>query len=459
MTQSNEAQSLSVQKFSRREMLRGLGLGAAGLVLAACAPSGGQDSGSQASEADTTQDAAGGEAVEIVWHTRTGNNEAFYTGQAELFHEAQDAVRVKIDATPNAEYQQKLATLVAGAELGDSYWGNVFGQLYPFASAGVALDVTPLVEAADWWDPDNYFSVGIEQITVDGKLIGLPMAGHPGWTSLYTNVTQFEAAGAPLPEWEWSYDKEFLEAVSMVTQDTDGDGESNVFGYQFDYNAQNTYNFIRSWGGDWVDEERRNSMLMSDEAVEAMAFMRSLVNDHKVSPRTEQIVDQMFANEFSATWSHGIWFYGTGKTAIADKFEWRGFPTPAGPEGGRGSFIGCDTFCINSQGENIDATFEWGHWLMGKEARLTAVKSGSPAPFLKEAWEDPFLKDDPTFQAMLRWLEIARPWSVPANARALEFRNTFNQAITAVIDGNNDFMTEVQNLHNAIQGVLDKPTI
>ena len=454
MLESQAERSTSSRRFSRRDMLKGIGLGTAGLVLASC-------TGVPAQQ-DTANSAQGsapaGEMAEIVWHTRTGNNEEFYTGQANLFHETQDQIRIKIDATPNAEYQQKLATLVAGGELGDSYWGNVFGQLYPFASAGVALDVTPLLDASDWWNPDDYFSVGIEQITVDGKLIGLPMAGHPGWTSLYTNITKFEEVGAPLPEWEWTYENEFLDAVKMVSQDTDGDGDIDFFGYQFDYNAQNTYNFIRSWGGDWVDEERKNSALLSDEAVEAMAFMRSLVNDYQVAPRQDQLVDQMFVNEFTGTWSHGIWFYGTGKTTIADKFEWRGFPTPAGPAG-RGSFIGCDTFCINSQSENIDAAFEWGHWLMGKEARVAAVKGGSPAPFLKEAWEDPFLSDDPTFQAMLRWLEVAKPWSVPANARALEFRNTFNQSITAVIDANNDFMTEVQNLDAAIQGVLDKPTI
>jgi multiple sugar transport system substrate-binding protein len=442
---------------SRRQLLKGMGFGASALFLAACAPS------SSSPAADSGGGEAMAEVVEIIWHTRTGNNEIFYTGQADIFHEEQDAIRVVIEATPNSDYQSKLATLVAGGELGDSYWGNVFGQLYPFASAGVALDVKPLLENDPWWNEDDYFSVGIQQISVDGKLIGMPMAGHPGWTSLYTNVTAFEEAGVDLPEWEWTYTDPWLDVVKAVAQDSDGDGVTDRFAYNFDYNAQNTYNFIRSFGGDWVDSaDRKTSLVNSDEAVEAMAFMRSLVEDHKVSPTPEQIAGtnrDSFINQQTASWSTGIWEYGTLIESVGDAFEFRGFPVPAGPDGTRGSFIGCDTFCINSQGENIDSTYEWGKFLMRKDARITAVKGGSPAPFLKEAWEDPFLADDPTFQSMLRWLEAATPWTVPANARALEFRNTFNQGITSVLDPNSDFATEVENLHLAIQGVLDKPNI
>ena len=91
--------------------------------------------------------------------------------------------------------------------------------------------------------------------------------------------------------------------------------------------------------------------------------------------------------------------------------------------------------------------------------QIRTVESGQTPPFLKEAWEAPYLADDPSLQNMRRWLEIATPWSVPANARALEFRNTFNQGITAVLDGNNDFMEQMQALDASIQGVLDKPTI
>lgn len=456
MSENREAHHLSKRRFSRREMLKGIGVGTVGLVLASCAPP--SEPAAQPSAADTPQAAAPpAEPTSIIWHART-DTEKYYTSEIERFHAAQDKVRIKHEVIPNNEYDQKLATLAAAGDLGDAYWGNVFGQLYPFAAAGIPLDVAPLIEASDI-STDDFFEVAIEQVTWDNKLIGLPMNGHPGWTTLYTNITAFDEVGVPLPEWEWTYQNEFLDAVKAVHKgDENGDGNPDRFGYEFHYSAQQAYTFIRCWGGNWTTDDGKTATLLSEETLDAMAFMRALVEDYQVSPRPDQVVDQMFANGFSATWSHGIWQYGAVKPVIGDKFEWRGFPMPAGPAG-RGSFIGCDTFCINSKSKNVEAAFEWAKWLVSVDAQIAAFEAARPPALLKKAWEDPVLKDDPTLQAMLRWMEVSQPWTVPANARALEFRNTFNQQITGVMDPQNDFMKEMETLNAAIQGVLDKPTV
>ena len=433
--------------------MKGIGLGATGFFLAACAPA-----APSPASGGSTESSPAAEVVTLRHQCRTGSEENHYTAERELFQQEHPNIQLEFEATPNSDYQQKLATLVAGGELGDAYWGNVFGQLYPFASAGIALDVGPLAEAKGW-DKSDYFDVGIKQITWEGKLIGIPLAGHAGWTCMWTNISAFEETGTPLPEWEWTFQDQWLEAVQSASVDSDGDGEIDRFGFTFDYNAQNSYTFIRCWGGDWIDpEDRKTALVNSEPVVEALAFMRSLVHDYGVSPTEQQLVDDMFANGYTASWSSGIWNYGTFKETIGDKFEWQNFPMPAGP-GGRGSFIGCDTYCINSGSSHPDEAFTWGQWLSSKEAGLRQLDRGISTPFHKEAWEDPKLADDPNFQALRQWLEIAVPWTVPGNARALEFRNTFNQGIQSVLNGENDFMTEIENLHKSIQGVLDKPNV
>ena len=399
------------------------------------------------------------EKVQVSFHTRTGRDGDFYLAEQALFHDVQDEIELVLEQTPNAEYQSKIATLAAGGDLGDAYWGNVFGQLYPFASAGIALDVKPLIDADPEVDLDNFFDVAIEQTDWNGKLAGLSMGIHPGWTTMYTNITLFEEAGAPLPKWEWKMLAEWLQAIQLPVKDKDGDGSIDQFGYMFDYSAQNTYTFIRCWGSDWVNpDDRKTSMVLADKTVEAISFMRDLVHKYKCSPRQEDLLDNMFINQYTASWSHGNWAYGQLKTNIADAFEWQGFPMPSGP-GGRGSFIGCNTFCLNSSTKHVKEIFEVGKFVVTPESGIRAVKHGMTTPARKECWEDPILRDDPTLQATKQWLDVATAWTVPGNARALEFRNTFNQGISAVLNGENDFMTELKNLDAAIQGVLDKPAM
>jgi len=448
--------------FSRRMMLKGFAITAAGVTLAACTPKEPEPAPAEATAAPEKEEEptpAPKEKVQITYHTRTGRDGDFYLAEYELFNAEYEDIEVILNQTPNAEYQSKIATLAAGGELGDAYWGNVFGQLYPFASAGIAMDVAPMFDADPDISTDEFFDVAIDQTRWNGMIIGLSMGIHPGWTTMYTNLTAWEEAGAPLPEWEWTYQNEWLDAIQMPVLDKDGDGSTDQFGYLFDYNAQNTYTFIRCWGSDWVDpNDRKTSMVLAEKTVEAIAFMRDLVHKYKCSPRSDELLDAMFVNGYTASWSTGNWVNGQFYTTIGDKFKWQGFPMPSGP-GGRGSFLGCNTYCINNATEYPDQTWEAGKWLMSYDSSIRAVKSGMTTPSLIKAWEDPALRDDPSLQASKMWLDIATPWTVPGNARALEFRNTFNQGITAVLDGQNDMMEELKNLDAAIQTVLDKPAM
>ena len=61
-------------------------------------------------------------------------------------------------------------------------------------------------------------------------------------------------------------------------------------------------------------------------------YVRDLVEVLKVSPTPEQVVEQMFHNGLSASWSNGIWNYSTLKSTVED-FVWDGPPMPAGPAG------------------------------------------------------------------------------------------------------------------------------
>jgi len=419
-------------------------------VLAACAvpaPAPGAESGA----------GVDAEVITIRHHGRTGNQGDFYEAEKEIFQEAQDRIRVVNELTPDADFSQKLLTLAAANELGDSYWTGVFYVTYPFGSSGVSADLNPFIEASGF-PIDRYFPVAVKQNTWDDKLVGLPVSGHPGLTTMWTNVDAFEAAGAPLPEWEWTFEDQWLDAVKAATVDSNGDGEIDQFGYEFAYTAQNAYLYLKSWGGDWIDPETGSiAWVTQDTSKSGLRFMRDLVEVHKVSPAPDQVVDQMFINGLSASWSNGIWNFST-LTNTVENFKWDGLPMPEGPAG-RGTFVGIDSVAINSRGQT-DAAWEWTTWLASPESSLRGVDWGFPPPLDTEAWKDPRLADNPVFQYCRRWMEAAfEGWTLPYNARAQEFVSAFTQGLSSVINPNNDFEQEVETLNANLQAVLDKEPV
>jgi multiple sugar transport system substrate-binding protein len=429
------------KRLSRRDLFKVAAAGAGGVALASF----------DVSQASQPQRIVAQEPVTIVFHTRTDRDNDYAVMAQETFHEAYPDIRVEIDATPHADFNTKLATLAAGGELGDSWFNFVAGVYYTFAAAGVAEDLTPWVDGDPDVNLDDYFEAAINQCKWDESLAGMPTGGHAGWSSMWTNVDAFNAAGAALPEWEWTYENEWLDSVTAAT--TEG-----RFGYQFDFSAQNAYLFIRSWGGDWVNpEDRTQSGINTEETRAALRFMRDLIYEHGVSPRADQVVEQMLANELTNSHSTGIWNRATMVSVVGDKFAWAGLPMPAGPAG-RGTFIGVDPVSMNSQSQNKEAVWEWIKWMTNEDAALIGAAVSSPPSMLKSAWEEIEQFNEPEYQYMAQWLNEASGWTLPQNARIGEFVGAINQNVQALMLPNADFDSGIEMLHLAVQDVLFRPS-
>lgn len=397
---------------------------------------------------------AQGEPAEIRFHTRTGVTGDYYQAQADAFNESQSGVRVTVEQTPDAEYSQKLTTLLAGGELGDCWWSAPFYVgLYPFASRGVNQDLRELAEAAGE-DLDAFFPASIQQLTVDDALIGWPLGTHAGWSSMYTNLDAFEEAGAEVPTWDSTYTEDWLDAITQVTTD-------DRFGFMFDFQSQAAYTFIKSWGGDWIDpEDGTKSMIGSSETTEALLFMHSLVHEHKVAPPQEAVLpgesNATFVNQVTSSWAHGVWAISTTDNAVADAFNWTTTSMPAGPTGQHGSFRGIDCLVMNSQTEHPEATFEWFRWLTTVEAGIAQLAAGVPPSARVATWDEPEMADNPHLQVTRQWLEETGPVTFPANARVSEFQTAMNQNFQALMLSADDPEGAIQQLDEAVQAVLDQ---
>lgn len=449
-----------MSKLNRRAFLKAASITAGTTILAACAPQPTPQPAAKTQAVPPTTDAQPtavpppAKGAAIRYHARTAYEGTFMQKQAAVFEE-RSGIKVNMELIPGGEYDQKLLTLVAGGELGDGWWAAPFVAFYPMVARGITLDQNPLVQR-DNLDTKVIFPGVLQQMTIDGKLVGLPQGAHPGWTSMYTNLDAWKEAGNAEPKWEWTYEKEWLPAVKAATTEKDG---KRRFGFLFDYAPQGAYTFIKCWGGDWIDSaDRKTARMNTEQATAAMMFMHDLVYQHKVAPLQKEIVPDMFANGLTASHTTGIWTVSNFKAAIKDKFKWQVFPAPAGPAG-RGSFVGIDTLCINKASKNIDAVFEWHKYLMSKEIAMIQMDAGySPSP-RRDVWSEPFLANDVDRQAAGRWLEVAKPPTFPANGRVNEFVTVFTQAMQSFFLEKDNPKAKLQELNQALQDVLSKPTI
>jgi multiple sugar transport system substrate-binding protein len=461
---SNRRQITNGRRFSRRQVLLGLGIGTGGLFLAACAPQASPTVALPATAAPATEAAATAvpatatpaakETVSISYQL-PAHEQAFFDAQFAKFNQAQDDVFITGQFTPlGGDYEQKMTTLVAGGELGDGYWTAPFHIHYPFVARGIALDQMPFIEA-DNFDLTLFWPAAIAQLNTKGKQVGLPMSAHAGFTLLYVNLEIFKEVGIDTPTWEWTYTDQWLEATKALTAEKNG--TIDRYGFLMNYTAQQVYTFIRSWGSDWVDPETQTkSLIDSDETIEAMMFIHDLVHKHRVSQTQADTIPDMFYNRLAVSFCGN----NAGIPTLKDKaqFEWQAFPMPAGA-GGRLAFIGPDTLCINSASKNPEAVWSVHKWLLGRESQLDQIATpGMVVPARIDLWDEK-LSGDPNYDAARRVLEVAQPGNFPANARVSEFLTAFTQGFQGFMLETANPQQKLAELNPIIQEILDQPSL
>ena len=178
------------QKATRRRVVRsaaGAG-GAAALVLAGCEPR--QSGGAR------RQPSAG--PVTLRVHIQTGSYADFTRKWGDRYAQERPNVSVVVEPFPtaNQEYHTKLKTLHVTGSIGDMAWTWATQGLLPeFGHLKVWRPVDDLVRA-ERFDPRQYFPAIVDGMTFEGRLLGLPFHGHPGFPFFFYNTDLFQKRGA-----------------------------------------------------------------------------------------------------------------------------------------------------------------------------------------------------------------------------------------------------------------------
>jgi multiple sugar transport system substrate-binding protein len=128
------------------------------------------------------------------------------------------------------DYYTKVQTALAGGTSADMIWLSQ-EWIAGMADQGALLDITDCLETFSDLpaaDIDDYFEDVLKTATYEGSYFGLPWIAQP--VVMYYNRALFDAADMEYPTEDWTW-TEFEDAAAQLTQDLDGDGENDQWGF------------------------------------------------------------------------------------------------------------------------------------------------------------------------------------------------------------------------------------
>jgi len=342
---------------SRRQLIRLVGIGSAGMALAACAPAAAPAAPAattapgQEPAPTTAPAAAAGGNLRVLVCCATPSEEPLRVKFNTDFQTANPGVTVTQEAPPAGQnYFEKLQTLLAANTMPDVFdmWE---GYVQPYAQNGALMALDDLIKGDAKIKADDVLPVVQPAQSYEGKSYAFIYGFMPGPVSIYYNVDQFKEAGVaePTDEWTWT---DFRDAALKLTKSTNGNVER--WGANFDNWFVNWQYWIWSNGGDIFNADSTKTTITDPKAAEAVQFWYDLVNKDKVAPGTSDaqgigsMTKAFGAGQISMRLGN-YWDFGDIKEA--KDINWKAVLSPKSLTGDRVWYMHLGCWSISSQSQ------------------------------------------------------------------------------------------------------------
>lgn len=250
-----------------------------------------------------------------VWIRASNDSKNIYKHEAEKFEEKTGIKIEYFNAT--TDFEQRLARATAGNALPDLIFNDA-ASLGQFIQLGIAEEIDPQAIAGG----DQLFQTAWKSTRyIDGKYYGVPTSAQT--FALFVRKDWREKLGLPQPK---SWDDIQALAKAFTTQDPDGNGKNDTYGFIVPASTTRGYaswfmsSFIWQAGGDFVKEEsgKFSASLNTPEVAQAMTFMRAMMCDKVTQPGAINATTADVIPSFRSGQS-GMFFSGPYHIALFDK--------------------------------------------------------------------------------------------------------------------------------------------
>lgn len=359
-------------------------------------------------------------------------DEAAYRALIDAFTATHQNISVDLLNVPSSgDFRKRLTADIAAGTPPDLFLINY--RRYPaYAAKGAIEPLTTYLAKSTLIQADDYYPQALAAFTWHGALVCMPQ--NVSSPVIYYNKALFDTAGVAYPKDDWNWDQ-FVETAKALTQDTDKDGVTDIYGFGTEASIVRAAPFVWMNGGELVDNPATPSQLTLDSPASkaALAWFVGLQTTHKVVP--DAVAEKSESSE-SRFLNGRLGMFIDSRRAVPEfraikTFDWDVAALPIGKQ--RVSILHSDGFCMAAGGKQKEAAWTFLEFANASEGQTILAKTGRTVPSRKAVAESPVFLDPQAKPANSQVFLAAIP-----GIRSLPIMATWND-IEGVVN------TEVQN--------------
>lgn len=480
-----------------------LGAGGAGMVilLAACgqqstASQGSSSSASASTAAPTaaasTQSGAqptaapkassqstGSGPVTIVMHNWLEDpKNTFWGPTIANFEKANPNIKIKKEWFPRSDLHTKELALAATGQIGDIVRVNVAPLIAELRLKNVVQALDSYIKADKQWndkDQPQFWPGNIQTYSAVGQQWGYPMVGHPGDIHYFFNIDQLDKTKAGMPPLDvekltFDYSKwkqaDLLEILPKA-QSVGSDGRVSVYGIQPGLGAEGTVAVLRSFGGNYYNDQGTKCLINTKESIEGLQYLSDYWNKLKVAIplQTNPNYAQTFPNgrvSFVVLTALVLQV----QDLVKNKFKWALVPAPLGPVGKPVSQVSSDGIAMSKITKHPQQAWAVLKMCLSENFGVERFLAGLGSPGSRyDVWTDPRIKKAAPLLATVIYDNLINPktapplmpWSHPANGRFNEADTAMTNILQDVYLGKKSATQGANDAYKTVQAIMDKP--
>jgi len=397
-----------MEKITRRNLLRLVGLGSAAALVAACQPQVVVETVEKVVKETVIVEGEEKVVEKVVKETVVVEKEVeavSYSGELRAFiaagapvepvHELLAAslmgrfpdVTVKFEFIVGDMAEQMYTRAAAGTLADVVHSADLF--CVPFANNDVTLDLRPWAEVDPDIDLDDVYETMLGLGTFQGEIHMLPSALDV--VTMYYNKTMLEDAGAELPTDTWTWDDFVTQMKKVVEMETDDQGIPVYWGLSNQtWNWWATvYPWVIGYGGEIRSEDKTQSTWGSDASLAGLRAYTELWTEHNIAqPLGLDVGGGAFELGRACVYPHIQGLRPHLKEAIADKFEWDVQVMPLMPDGKHRTGMGTWGISVYSGSEQRDLAWEYVKGIITPAMQRLLAQKELAVPLLRSVAED-----------------------------------------------------------------------